>query len=78
MGCGFGGLLVGLAPVLPQTLCLGLEIRPRVAEYVRLRILALRRAADAGTGAFDNISVLKTNAMKYLVNFIRKGAERKA
>ena len=147
MGCGFGGLLVGLAPVLPDTLCLGMEIRAKVTEYVRLRILALRngvppepeggrpnpprgggqKAADAAesgsepaisAGAadnscssdaasvshssatsassvgpsssssssdattamvpgaprpYDNISVLKTNAMRYLTSFFARG-----
>ncbi|OJJ49366.1 hypothetical protein ASPZODRAFT_150262 [Penicilliopsis zonata CBS 506.65] len=42
IGCGFGGLLVGLAPVLPQTLILGMEIRISVLEYVTTRIQALR------------------------------------
>lgn len=45
IGCGFGGLLAGLSPVLPDSLLLGLEIRAKVAEYVRLRILAARRGA---------------------------------
>ncbi|KAJ5564844.1 tRNA (guanine-N(7)-)-methyltransferase [Penicillium frequentans] len=42
IGCGFGGLLVGLAPLLPETLILGLEIRTSVSDYVRSRIRALR------------------------------------
>ena len=42
IGCGFGGLLVALAPKLPHTLMLGLEIRVQVAEYVAERIAALR------------------------------------
>ena len=29
IGCGFGGLLVALAPVLPDTLLLGKEAPPR-------------------------------------------------
>merc|ERR1711969_516436 len=48
VGCGFGGLLVGLAPLFPDTLMLGMEIREKVVEYVRLRILNLRKLhADA-------------------------------
>ena len=70
VGCGFGGLLLGLAPLLPSSLCLGLEIRPNVAEYVRLRILALRKAHP---GAYDNISVLKSNSMKHALNFLHEG-----
>ncbi|BCS27164.1 tRNA (guanine46-N7)-methyltransferase [Aspergillus puulaauensis] len=42
IGCGFGGLLVGLAPVLPDTLMVGMEIRVQVAEYLTARIKALR------------------------------------
>ncbi|KAL4874343.1 hypothetical protein BJY04DRAFT_226144 [Aspergillus karnatakaensis] len=42
IGCGFGGLLVGLAPVLPDTLMVGMEIRAQVTEYLTTRIQALR------------------------------------
>lgn len=42
VGCGFGGLLVSLAPLYPNTLMLGLEIRDRAVEYVNDRIHALR------------------------------------
>ncbi|KAJ5935404.1 tRNA (guanine-N(7)-)-methyltransferase [Penicillium verhagenii] len=42
IGCGFGGLLVGLAPLLPETLILGMEIRTSVSDYVRSRVGALR------------------------------------
>jgi len=51
VGCGFGGLVVGLAPVLPRHLLLGMEIRPKVTEYVRLRILALRKQHEAAIAA---------------------------
>lgn len=42
IGCGFGGLLVALSPLLPDDLILGLEIRTQVTEYVQDRIAALR------------------------------------
>ncbi|WEW55730.1 tRNA (guanine-N(7)-)-methyltransferase (tRNA(m7G46)-methyltransferase) [Emydomyces testavorans] len=42
IGCGFGGLLVALAPVMPDTLMIGMEIRTQVLEYVTARIQALR------------------------------------
>ncbi|PKX92560.1 tRNA (guanine46-N7)-methyltransferase [Aspergillus novofumigatus IBT 16806] len=58
IGCGFGGLLIGLAPLLPESLIVGMEIRVSVLEYVTTRIQALRaqqhklRAATAtATGA---------------------------
>jgi tRNA (guanine-N(7)-)-methyltransferase len=43
--------MVGLAPVLPGSLMVGMEIRDKVAEYVRLRILAMRRRAVGGEAA---------------------------
>ena len=43
IGCGFGGLLVALSPLLPDELILGMEIRTQVTSYVNDRILALRR-----------------------------------
>jgi tRNA (guanine-N7-)-methyltransferase len=56
VGCGFGGLLIGLSPLLPHTLMVGMEIRPKVTEYVRLRIQSLRQRgsyedADAAAAA---------------------------
>ncbi|PWN49370.1 putative methyltransferase [Violaceomyces palustris] len=45
VGCGFGGLLMQLAPQFPDTLMLGLEIRVHVTQYVHDKILALRLAS---------------------------------
>ena len=82
IGCGYGGLLgmsfffalshglVALAKILPDMLCLGLEIRLKVVEYVHLRILNLR---EENPPYYKNISVLRTNTMKYLANYIGKG-----
>ncbi|POV99663.1 hypothetical protein PSHT_13520 [Puccinia striiformis] len=42
VGCGFGGLLMAMAPLFPEKLMLGLEIRPHVCQYVEDKILALR------------------------------------
>ncbi|KAM0723231.1 hypothetical protein Q7P37_001431 [Cladosporium fusiforme] len=47
IGCGFGGLLFALAPKLPNTLLLGLEIRVSVTEYVQEKARALRAQATA-------------------------------
>ncbi|KAH9995738.1 putative methyltransferase [Russula vinacea] len=47
VGCGFGGLLIALAPLYPDTLMLGLEIRVQVSQYVEDRIAALRAASSA-------------------------------
>ncbi|PNH06732.1 tRNA (guanine-N(7)-)-methyltransferase [Tetrabaena socialis] len=70
IGCGFGGLLVRLSTLYPDTLMLGMEIRDKVSAYVRERIAALRREQP---GLYRNCSVLRTNAMKYLPNYFRKG-----
>lgn len=48
VGCGFGGLLMQLAPLFPDTLMLGLEIRVHVTQYVHDKIVALRLAAQQG------------------------------
>lgn len=42
IGCGFGGLLFALAPLFPETLILGLEIRTSVTAFVQEKIKALR------------------------------------
>ncbi|KAJ4966407.1 hypothetical protein NE237_018256 [Protea cynaroides] len=70
IGCGFGGLLVNLATLFPETLMIGMELRDKVTEYVRERILALRKA---NLGQYQNISVVRTNSMKYIPNFFEKG-----
>ncbi|KAI9681660.1 MAG: tRNA (guanine-N(7)-)-methyltransferase (tRNA(m7G46)-methyltransferase) [Trizodia sp. TS-e1964] len=73
IGCGYGGLLVALAPKLPNTLLLGLEIRTKVTEYVQERIRALRNQnADADARLYQNIGCLRANTMKFLPNFFRK------
>ena len=87
IGCGFGGLLVALAPKLPDTLLLGLstmqhrmatltreigmEIRTQVTEFVQERIKALR-AQNAETGLYQNAACLRANTMKFLPNFFKK------
>ncbi|CAK7265816.1 tRNA (guanine-N(7)-)-methyltransferase (tRNA(m7G46)-methyltransferase) [Sporothrix epigloea] len=86
IGCGFGGLLIGLAPVMPQTLILGLEIRDHVTEFVQNRIHALRlqnRNASSSTAstdekpAFANTACVRANTMKFLPNFFDKGQLQK-
>ena len=47
----------------PDTLMLGMEIRVKVSDYVHDRIVALRKA---NPGQYDNISVIRTNAMKWV------------
>ncbi|EMR69973.1 tRNA (guanine-N(7)-)-methyltransferase (tRNA(m7G46)-methyltransferase) [Eutypa lata] len=71
IGCGFGGLLVALAPSMPDTLLLGMEIRNQVTAFVQDRIRALR-SQDAKGKDYQNIACLRANTMKFLPNFFRK------
>ncbi|KAM4796670.1 tRNA (guanine-N(7)-)-methyltransferase isoform 2-T2 [Rhinophrynus dorsalis] len=70
IGCGYGGLLVELSPLFPNTLMLGLEIRVKVSDYVQDRIKSLRAS---NPGQYQNIACIRSNAMKYLPNFFKKG-----
>lgn len=74
IGCGFGGLLIGLSILFPETLMIGMELRDKVTEYVKERILALR---TTNPGQYQNVSVVRTNSMKYIPNFFRKGQLKK-
>jgi tRNA (guanine-N7-)-methyltransferase len=89
VGCGFGGLTLALAALLPNETVLGMEIRAKVAEYVRLRIVAARKDGVDQKGDvhvakstkqrhdFLNCSVLRTNSMKFLPNYFAKGSIHK-
>ncbi|KAK6542177.1 tRNA (guanine-N(7)-)-methyltransferase (tRNA(m7G46)-methyltransferase), variant 2 [Orbilia ellipsospora] len=94
IGCGFGGLLISLAPTFPETLILGMEIRTQVTAYVHDRITALRNQCLSGgtkgegeqegleegesgesesvPGGYQNIGIIRANAMKFLPNFFEK------
>ncbi|XP_064479544.1 tRNA (guanine-N(7)-)-methyltransferase-like [Ornithodoros turicata] len=70
IGCGYGGLLVELSPLFPDVLMVGMEIRVKVSDFVKDRIKALRAK---NPGQYQNIACIRTNAMKYLPNYFRKG-----
>lgn len=72
IGCGFGGLLVALAPELKDKLVIGMEIRVQVTEYVQDRIIALRKQHSNEDVDYQNIAVIRANAMKFLPNFFAK------
>lgn len=74
VGCGFGGLTVALAALLPSEVVLGMEIRAKVTEYVRLRVMALRKEHP---GQYQNCSVMRTNSMKFLPHYFPKGSLNK-
>ncbi|KAL3994340.1 putative methyltransferase family protein [Acanthocheilonema viteae] len=69
IGCGYGGLLIKLSALYPETLMVGLEIRVKVSDYVQDKILALRVREP---GKYRNVACLRTNAMKYLPNYFRR------
>lgn len=68
IGCGFGGLLFALAPKMPSTLLLGLEIRSSVTEFVCDKVKALRRQHEesqqqqGGPGSLTQPSSATTDA----------------
>ncbi len=74
IGCGFGGLTIALATLLPKETILGLEIRAKVTEYVRLRIVAHRKE---NPGQYQNASVLRSNTMKFMPNFFERSSLEK-
>lgn len=71
IGCGYGGLMIDLSPLLPEKLILGMEIRVQVTNYVEDRIIALRQK-NLSTKGYQNINVIRGNAMKFLPNFFHK------
>jgi tRNA (guanine-N7-)-methyltransferase len=74
IGCGYGGLLITLSPMFPNSLILGMEIRVKVSQYVIERIKALRTKQS---NCYANIACIRTNAIKYLPNFFQKGQIKK-
>ena len=72
IGCGYGALLENMSKSLEKgSLALGLEIRDKVTNYVGERIKGLRLNTD--NKEFNNISVMRSNTMKLLLNFFYKG-----
>ena len=57
IGCGYGSLLLELAAIYADTPMLGIEIRPKVVEYVQQRVLALRHEARKRPAAADATAV---------------------
>lgn len=60
--------------MFPDKYSLGMEIRVKVSDYVMDRIKALRVHEP---GNYKNIACIRTNAMKYLPNFFKKGQLQK-
>ena len=72
VGCGYGGLLYNISKSLnDNSLALGMEIRDKVTNYVGEKIKVLRLNSEHKE--YNNISVVKTNAMKLILNYFYKG-----
>jgi tRNA (guanine-N7-)-methyltransferase len=71
VGCGFGGLLISLSPLLPDDLMVGIELRDSVCDYVRQRAAVLRRAAPPRA---LNVAALRVNAQRHLTHLFAKGS----
>lgn len=74
MGCGYGGLLFGLAPLFPDKLILGMEIRDKLVNFVSEKIRGYR---IQNHGQYDHISVVRTNTMRHLCQYFPKGSLEK-
>lgn len=74
IGCGYGGLLITLSSMFPNSLMVGMEIRVKVSDYVMDRIAALR---TQNPGSYQNVACLRSNAMKHLPNYFYKGQLKK-
>ncbi|KAI5188574.1 tRNA (guanine-N7-)-methyltransferase [Nematocida sp. AWRm77] len=73
IGCGYGGLLFKLSEMYPEKTSLGMEIRKKIVEYVELKI-QYRRAEHKDC---HNVSVVRTNSMKFLPNYLGKDTVEK-
>ncbi|CRG96322.1 methyltransferase, putative [Plasmodium gallinaceum] len=69
IGCGYGGLLFALSKLFNDKLILGLEIRDKITNYVGEKIISYR---NNHYPYYNNISIIRTNAIKFLPNYIKK------
>lgn len=88
IGCGFGGLLVALAPRLPDELLIGRLPLQESSEHrlmdglgmeIRTQVtefvqdrIKALRNQNIASGLYQNIACLRANTMKFLPNFFRK------
>lgn len=69
-GCGYGGFLISLGETFPDKISIGMELRVKVSDYVMDRIESLRLLHP---GKYQNVACLRSNSMKYMVNYFHKG-----
>ena len=70
IGCGYGNLILELSKEFPDSLIFGMEIRDKVVEFVVEKINALR--INSGYRNFMNASAIRTNVMKWILNYFKK------
>jgi tRNA (guanine-N7-)-methyltransferase len=70
VGCAWGGMIMRLAPLFPQEVLLGIEIRLRVAEYTQGRI---EQARTENPGMYQNVMAMRSNGMRFLPYYFEKG-----
>lgn len=63
-------MTIALAELFPDKVIVGMELRDKVCEYVKEKIVALR---DLHPGKYLNATAIRTNAMRCLPNYFRKG-----
>lgn len=71
VGCGFGGLIFYLAPLFPEKLIVGMEIRTSVTQYVYDKVQALRvasRVIHTEKAAISNQGFQKENESEAEIN----------
>ena len=61
VGCGFGGLTIALSTLFPDKITLGMEIRPKVCEFVKLRCEALRKDHENEEASSSTSTMSSTN-----------------
>ena len=72
IGCGYGGLMFELYKEFPDKLILGMEIRDVVANFVAQKANSIR--VNTGFKECTNVGVVKTNTMKTIHNYFKKGS----
>lgn len=63
IGCGYGKFLTQVAKIKPEINILGMEIREKVVEYVKII-----------SSDLPNCDVVKTNGLIFLVNFFKSSS----
>ncbi|KAH9386520.1 tRNA (guanine-N7-)-methyltransferase [Nematocida major] len=73
IGCGYGGLLFKLSEMFEGAHILGMEIREKLVDYVSLKIKFEQETENKS----KNVSVVRTNSMKFLPNYLAKESIQK-